>query len=115
MSSITNFIATVRKRLGIPEIEEDIKAFNATMTMSNIEAAKAQAAAHNEKLQFADHLLQFQHFLSASSSKFEAERRRNEDAEKKMTIAISTLANRISKLETLVSPPQDSTGDQKDQ
>lgn len=115
MSILSNVIDAVREYLRIPSIEADVKALNEAVVDADINTAKVQAAMHNEQLRFSGMLRELENAISASNAKLENERRRREDAEKQLTVAIAMLTNKINRIESLVDQHNGSTSNHKEQ
>lgn len=119
MSFFSKTISRAREYLGISLIEADItalkEAINETVVCADVNSAKVQAAAHNEQLKFSDLLHELRNSLSQSNAKFDDERRRHKGVEQQLMAEITTLTIKITKLESLVNPRNESTVDRKEQ
>lgn len=110
MSVFSNVIDAAREYLRIPSIEADVKALNESAVAVDINIAKVQATAHNEQLKLGCMLHELRNSISISSAKLENERRRREDAEKQLTVAIALLTNKINRIESIVDQCGESAG-----
>jgi hypothetical protein len=119
MSFFSKIIDTAREYLRLPSIEANLKTLNDSMVAADINNAKvqaiAQAISHNEKLKFDGMLHALQKSMSISNAKLEKERRRREDAENQLTVAIAILTKKINRIESLVEQRKESTDDRKEQ
>ncbi|MFC6283178.1 MULTISPECIES: hypothetical protein [Polaromonas] len=126
MSILPKIIGAARAYLRLPSIEadlktlnDDLKTLNKSVVASDINTAKvqaiAQAISYNEKQKFDSMLHALQKSMSISNAELEKERRRREDAENQLTVAIAILTKKINRIESLVEQRNESTGDRKEQ